>query len=974
MKVRKPIWGFLLLILLTAIFAIVIHLISSNEMIKREDDRIQLKIDGVAKTLDSLEAEITDAIMKNNQRKDALQEMMELSLKTFMQYGRYNGPEIFEDGFVVRIDGDKIIYPEGQEALPGLDAEVVKNNSTLYTEALFPGNDEDRFAEVRSVPIGGSYYYIDLADDARMLDSALETVRLKETIREIEKSYDCRLLIVSLPDSNKNKLAIPDMSPQFLILPTGADDPALEPENIGIDEDFISKEPADFQYNGKSYRCDYDRITFLEFEFLVIILNSLDREIVYLFNSVILYVSLTVIAGVCVILWLYWIQTYVRDNELHTDQFSAYKPKRIRKRVKAIVLIGGLAIFLLAIFFQSLSNLNREALSNRDALDTVMDRLAEHADKSSANQVVDEDWAVYVARRIATILKENDDLWNRDYLERVNDLVGSQYIMLFDKEGANILSSNGLIGYSLTETEPLREFADLLKGVSGIVGQPSPDMITSTKSQLIGVSIPIENEEAYAALIMSVDVENSWGGADERRLGEFLKNATPVGNLCVVIDKENDTAVYASDPALVGDLIPGLAYTDGDPDSSDLDTYTISNNRYYGAYDSNAKYVGYYLTESSYVQGKSVLYAFAASSGFMIIIFLVSWFMLRPYTGESYKAFARLKESGQSGDRIDMGTLDEFFEKNDDDTSVRLKDRWDDLVPEQKIHLFIQIFLGIILLLTILRHFGNENRQLFSSRSTLNFILSGNWTRGLNLLGLAGTLLVIIAFVVFVFVRDVLLKILCGVLDPKGETVCRLAFSLLQYVAVLGGIYLIMGFLGFNTSFQLTSVGIISLAISLGSKDIVADILAGIFIIFEGDFQVGDFVDIEDFQGIVQEIGVRSTKVLGLGDNIKIIGNDSIKNVLNMSKMNTWLTVELKIPSDIPLRDVEELLEKELPEIGKRIPEMISGPYYKGVWSIEMGRKILHFSCECLEQHSRVVRRKLNHDVIVLLESNGYKL
>ena len=102
MKVRKPIWGFLLLILLTAVFAIVIHLISSNEMIEREDDRIQLKIDGVAKTLDSLEAEITDAIMKNNQRKDALQEMMELSLKTFMQYGRYNGPEIFEDGFVIR--------------------------------------------------------------------------------------------------------------------------------------------------------------------------------------------------------------------------------------------------------------------------------------------------------------------------------------------------------------------------------------------------------------------------------------------------------------------------------------------------------------------------------------------------------------------------------------------------------------------------------------------------------------------------------------------------------------------------------------------------------------------------------------------------------------------------------------------------------------------------------------------------------
>ena len=107
MKVRKPIWGFLILFLLTAVFAIVIHAISSIEMIRREDDRILLKINGVAKTLDSLEVEIADAIMKNNQRKDALLEMMELSLKTFMQYGRYNGPEIFEDGFVVRIDGDR---------------------------------------------------------------------------------------------------------------------------------------------------------------------------------------------------------------------------------------------------------------------------------------------------------------------------------------------------------------------------------------------------------------------------------------------------------------------------------------------------------------------------------------------------------------------------------------------------------------------------------------------------------------------------------------------------------------------------------------------------------------------------------------------------------------------------------------------------------------------------------------------------
>ena len=183
-----------------------------------------------------------------------------------------------------------------------------------------------------------------------------------------------------------------------------------------------------------------------------------------------------------------------------------------------------------------------------------------------------------------------------------------------------------------------------------------------------------------------------------------------------------------------------------------------------------------------------------------------------------------------------------------------------------------------------------------------------------------------------------------------------------------------MGYLGFNTTFQLTSVGVIALAISMGSKDIVADILAGIFIIFEGDFHVGDFVDINGFTGIVQEIGVRSTKVLGLGDNLKIISNQNVKNVLNMSKMNTWLTLEFKIPSNVPLLEVEELFEKEFPSIPERIPNIISGPYYKGVWGVDFGNKVLHVSCECLEQYSRVVRRKLNHEIIVLLESNGHHL
>ena len=974
MKIQKPIYAFLILLLLTAVFAVVIYMVASNEISEREDARIRLKIDGVAKTLDTLEIEIKDAVDKNDRRHDALMQLMSLLLKPFIKNGRYEGPEVFEDGFVVRIDGDRVIYPEGQKRISGLDAKTVKRG-TLTLRGDPSGYEQIRLAEIRSIPIDGSYYYIDLTDDDEVLDSVLETVRLRETINDIEKSYNCQILISVLPDPDQNIGEYPEVPFEFLISPTGTDFAGLTPEEVGIDINFLSERPGTFKYGGKIFRCDYDIIKYLEYEYLVIILNSVEKDYAYLLNSILLYVSVILIAGVGIILWLYWVQTYVRDNELLPAQMFAYKPRIVRKRVKAVILVGGIGIFLIAVFFQSLNNLNREALSNREALNTVMGRLNKYTELVSANQVEDEEWAVYFAKRIASIIKESDDLWSKEYITKANDLIGSQYIMLFDTEGDNILSSNALVRYSLTETESLLEFADLIKGIPIIIGKPKTDMITGKKSQLIGVSIPYENERLFAALIMSVDVDNSWGGDDERMLREFLENATPVGNLCVVISKENDTVVYSSDPEFIGDIIPGLNYRDGRPEKSDLDTYKISSSLYYGAYDSNEKYVVYYLTESSYVQGKSVLYAFAASLGFMTIIFLVSWFMLYPYTSERYKAYARLKESDRHSDIIETERLDDLFEKGEDDTPVKLKDRWKNLVPENRIRLFLQVFLGIIMLLSIIYHFSSENAQLFSTRSTMDFILNGNWTRGLNLLGFAGTLVVIISFAAFIFLKNILLNILCAVLDPKGETICRLAFSLLQYIAVLGGIYLIMGFLGFNTSFQLTSVGIISLAISLGSKDIVADILAGIFIIFEGDFQVGDFVNINGFQGVVQEIGVRSTKILGLGDNIKIIGNQDVKNVLNLSKMNTWLTLEYKLPRDIPLLEVEALLEKELPEIGKRIPEMISGPYYKGVWTVnDEGKKIIHISCECTEKHSRTVQRKLNHEMILLLEENGYIL
>ena len=119
---------------------------------------------------------------------------------------------------------------------------------------------------------------------------------------------------------------------------------------------------------------------------------------------------------------------------------------------------------------------------------------------------------------------------------------------------------------------------------------------------------------------------------------------------------------------------------------------------------------------------------------------------------------------------------------------------------------------------------------------------------------------------------------------------------------------------------------------------------------------------------------MRSTRLIGMGDNIKIIGNQSVKNILNMSRMNSWYTMELKISADQPLLEIEKMLEEELPKIGESIPEVISGPHYKGVWSISGGVNTLSVITECREENFRRVQREVNKAIRLLFEEKGYKL
>ena len=166
-----------------------------------------------------------------------------------------------------------------------------------------------------------------------------------------------------------------------------------------------------------------------------------------------------------------------------------------------------------------------------------------------------------------------------------------------------------------------------------------------------------------------------------------------------------------------------------------------------------------------------------------------------------------------------------------------------------------------------------------------------------------------------------------------------------------------------DTQTLLVSAGILGLIIGLGAQSLIADIIAGMFIVFDGQYRVGDFIVIDGWRGQVMEIGIRTTKIRDEGGNIKYVNNNEIKAVVNQSQDLSVVKCELCIFYDENLENVELKIKQYLPKIKDKIPYIVDGPYYKGVQSMADSYVTLLFLAKCEEVDFYPAKRALNREV-----------
>lgn len=283
-----------------------------------------------------------------------------------------------------------------------------------------------------------------------------------------------------------------------------------------------------------------------------------------------------------------------------------------------------------------------------------------------------------------------------------------------------------------------------------------------------------------------------------------------------------------------------------------------------------------------------------------------------------------------------------------------------------------------VLSLFVLMFVGCLVAEIFAPESKIAaWVMANVWDVNQSLASLKAHVPVIINCLIYIVIVYSVCKLIRFVFKAKMQksnrtkTVFSLFDGFVKYSCAIAIIILVLKACGVDTTALVASVGVLTLVVGLGAQPLIADIIAGIFIIFEDEYHVGEIVTINDFRGTVMEIGIRSTKLIDAAGNIKIINNSAVGDVINLSRELSLAVVDCDFPYDVPVELVETLLKDNFGKIAENIPAIKDGPFYKGVCMYKDSNVTIKIVAKCLEEDRFQVERDLNREYRKVLQANG---
>lgn len=217
-------------------------------------------------------------------------------------------------------------------------------------------------------------------------------------------------------------------------------------------------------------------------------------------------------------------------------------------------------------------------------------------------------------------------------------------------------------------------------------------------------------------------------------------------------------------------------------------------------------------------------------------------------------------------------------------------------------------------------------------------------------LNIYNIMLIILKIFIIIVVINIIIKIGSTIIDKmikkhnesrfftdnnKAKTIGALLKSLLKYGVYFIGIIGILNVTDIFGTISITFASIGGVAIGFGAQSIVKDVINGFFIIFENQFSVGDYIDLEDKGGVVESIELRVTKIRDFDGDLHVIPNGQINKVTNHSKGPIRIMVDVCIDYNEKTDKVIDAINIACNKFSETSRDIIEKPKVIGITSFE---------------------------------------
>jgi small conductance mechanosensitive channel len=266
-------------------------------------------------------------------------------------------------------------------------------------------------------------------------------------------------------------------------------------------------------------------------------------------------------------------------------------------------------------------------------------------------------------------------------------------------------------------------------------------------------------------------------------------------------------------------------------------------------------------------------------------------------------------------------------------------------------------------------------------------IFSGEWwVRFAVGVGIALAIAVVASWIVHRYVRRYRRRAATSGDDPAGRRRRRLATA----VGLAGGVIIVVAwsvvvfslvsFFGVALGPLIASAGIAGLAIGFGAQQLVADTISGLFLVLEGQFDVGDTVQLEtdggQIVGTVERLSLRATTVREYDGTLSTVANGLIQITRNKTRGWGRAIVDLRIALDEDAERVVDLISALLQDLAQ-IEPYASGlraePSVLGVTQLTENAQVIRVTAETEPSQRVAVERAMRQAIAAKLNAEGIR-